>query len=83
MRHQLRFLPKAEKELNKIDIKLREKILIALDRIAQNPYSGKKLAGEYKNHYVCRAWPYRIIYLVTKNLLLVLVVRISHRQGVY
>ncbi|MBU4299512.1 type II toxin-antitoxin system RelE/ParE family toxin [Patescibacteria group bacterium] len=33
--------------------------------------------------YSYRVWPYRIIYRIYKNLLLIIVIRIGHRQGVY
>jgi len=54
-----------------------------LDEIALDPFVGKKLKGEYENQYSYRVWPYRIIYEIRKNELVVLVIRVGHRQGVY
>jgi mRNA interferase RelE/StbE len=59
------------------------KIQTALLVIASNPYVGKKLKGKYKDALSYRVWPYRIQYIINKNELVVLVIRIDHRQGVY
>ena len=54
-----------------------------LNILSKDPFSGKKLEGELKGKYSIRAWPYRIVYQILKNELIVLVVDIGHRQGVY
>jgi len=54
-----------------------------LIELAKNPYLGKKLEGELRDFYSLRVWPYRIIYQIIKNELIVFVVQIKHRQGVY
>jgi mRNA-degrading endonuclease RelE of RelBE toxin-antitoxin system len=51
--------------------------------LASDPYVGKKLDGKYSGLYSLRVWPYRIIYSVIKNELMVSVIGIEHRQGVY
>ena len=56
---------------------------MALIELAQNPDLGKKLEGELRDFYSLRVWPYRIIYQIIKNELIVFVVQIKHRQGVY
>lgn len=49
----------------------------------EDPFIGKKLEGRFEGAYSYRVWPYRIIYRVYKNLLIVVVVHVGHRQGVY
>ena len=66
-------LPKHEQK------KVKKKLLI----LAQNPYLGKKLNGELESFYCLRAWPYRILYKIYQNQLLITVLKIAHRQGVY
>lgn len=83
MAYELRLKPSAEKELKKIDNRYKPRILEALVSIRQDPDIGKKLEGEYRGEWSYRVWPYRIIYRVYKNELLILVIRIGHRQGVY
>jgi len=59
------------------------KILAAFSLLAENPFIGKKMKGEYGNHYNYRVWPYRLIYEIHKKELVILVVRVGHRQGIY
>lgn len=73
----------AQKSLAKIDPKYKFRINFVLFELAKNPYLGKKLEGELQNFYSLRVWPYRIIYQIIKNELIVFVVQIKHRQGVY
>jgi len=83
MEYQIRVESKAKKELAKIPKIYQEKILLTIPLLAENPFIGKKLGGKYKGAYSYRVWPYRIIYSVHRNLLVVIVIHIGHRQGVY
>jgi len=83
MRHKVILPHKVQKELDRIDYEFRTKIIEALVVIGDNPQLGKKLTGEYKGLRSFRVWPYRIIYSVDHGQLLVLVIKIGHRQGVY
>lgn len=80
---EIKFKKKAQKELDNIPIEYQKKVLSVLPIIAENPFSGKKLDGELSGFYSYRVWPYRIIYKVYKNILVVIVVHIGHRQGIY
>jgi len=75
--------PKVQKELNKLTDRERSKIILILEDILQDPFSGKKLEGDLKNYYSARAWPYRIVYEIRKKELVIVVIKIGHRQGVY
>lgn len=68
---QLSKLPRSEAK--KIDRKLHE--------LENDPFSSKKLE-EKLNKYVIRAWPYRIIYVIVRNVK-IQIETIEHRQGVY
>ena len=83
MVYLLKLKPGIEKDLEKLPKKEHQKILLALSVIASDPFVGKKLEGEYAGNYSYRVWPYRIIYQILKKQLIVLVIRIGHRQGVY
>ena len=74
---------KAEKQLGKLPIRARARVLFLVGQIAHDPYVGKKLSGNLKGEYSVRSWPYRILYKINKRELIVLVVKIEHRQGVY
>lgn len=81
--YHLRYRPRAEKDLAKLPTKDRLRVTLAISALSLNPFIGKKLDGKYTGFYSLRVWPYRIIYYVYKKELLVLVIRIGHRQGVY
>ncbi|MBI3459200.1 type II toxin-antitoxin system RelE/ParE family toxin [Candidatus Azambacteria bacterium] len=74
---------KTQKDLDKIDKRYRDRVVDALSVLSLDPYAGKNLAGEYKEKYSYRVWPYRIIYEIYKKELVILIIRIGHRQGVY
>lgn len=74
---------KVQKEIDKIDSRYRSRLLTALILLAANPYIGKKLEGKHECEWSYRAWPYRILYEIRKKELVVLVIHIGHRQGVY
>ena len=80
---EIRFEKKARKGIDKIPLQYQKKILAALPAIADNPFIGKKLAGQLAGLYSYHVWPYRIIYRVYEKLLLVIIIRVGHRQGVY
>ncbi len=74
---------RVQKEITKIDNRYRPRILSALISLRNDPYLGKKLEGKYKNERSYQVWSYRIIYRIKNNELVVLIVRVGHRQGVY
>lgn len=73
----------AQKELlsfNKPDYK---KIIKRIENLYSSPYLGKKLKGELSEFYSYRAWPYRIIYKINKELKQIVIIAVSHRQSSY
>ena len=83
MEYQVVIPKKAQKELEKIDNRYRQRILAVLSVLKSNPFVGKKLRGEYGGQYSYEVWPYRIIYEVYEHKRVVLIIRIGHRQGIY
>lgn len=83
MSYTLFFKNTAVKSIDKLPFKDKNKVSLVLESLKTKPFSGKKLAGEFKDLYSIRAWPYRIIYTVIKKELVVLVVDVAHRQGAY
>ncbi|HUD08974.1 MAG TPA: type II toxin-antitoxin system RelE/ParE family toxin [Candidatus Saccharimonadales bacterium] len=81
--YDLKVKPNAQKKLDKLPKADYHRVLAAFSILSHNPFIGKKLKGEYAGSYSYRVWPYRIIYDIYKKELLVLVVRVGHRQRVY
>ena len=73
----------AAKALKKIAIKDRERLIVAIDALSTNPAAGGVLKGEFAGLRRLRVGDYRIVYEVNDDELVVLVIRIGHRQGVY
>ncbi len=78
---KIELTPTAKKQLKKLPKSEAKKIARKLFTLEISPYSGKKLEGKLKDRYSLRAWPYRIIYVITRNA--IQVETIEHRQGVY
>lgn len=83
MTFQIIIPKKVQKEIAKIPKNFRDKILAALVILSKNPYQGKKLLGKRKDEWSLKVWPYRIIYRIKKESLIILIIKIGHRQGVY
>jgi len=74
---------KVQKEISNIDQRYKDRILAVVTRLRSDPFMGKKLDGDHQGQWSYQVWPYRIIYEVHKNELVILLVKIGHRQGVY
>lgn len=83
MAFRLSVEPKARKNINKLPEQYRARVLEILEEIEANPFLGKKLHGQREGQYAWRVWPYRIIYKIYKNELLVVVIEFGHRGGIY
>lgn len=76
--------PKAGKFIRKQDKPIQQQIIRKLRELEKDPrpHGCKHLQGK-KDLYRVRTGDYRIIYTIKDNQLLVLVVQIGHRKGVY
>jgi len=81
--YSVRINTSAVKALKKIALKDRERVISAIDALAINPAAGGVLKGEFAGLRRLRVGDYRIVYEVNDGELLVLVIRIRHRLGVY
>ena len=75
------FNPKANKQFQKLPVVQKKKVVRKLRVLADDPWTGKLLEGEYKGLRSLKAWPYRIIYAVVGEELVIY--SVAHRQGVY
>lgn len=85
-KYKIEFKKSAQKEFYKIPKKLQQSTLEALDLLAKNPFSEllkiKKLHA-LENFYRLRLGNYRLVYEIQKNKLIILVIAIGPRQGIY
>jgi len=81
--YSVRIKSSAVKVLKKIALKDRERVIAAIDALAINPAAGGVLKGEFAGLRRLRVGDYRVVYEVNDGELVVLVIRIGRRQGVY
>ncbi len=74
---------KVAHSLSGIEKKYRDQIHIALKALERSPLLGKKLWGQYKMYRSLRVGDYRIIYQIKISKLIILVIKIGNRQGIY
>ncbi len=81
---QVEFSKRAQKEFRKIDTRYIPKIYASIENLQTDPrpIGCKKLSGsEYT--YRIRIGDYRVIYEIEDGQLIVLIVKIRHRQSAY
>ena len=78
------FSRKAAKELQRIDTRYIPKIIERAEGLADNPRPDgcRKLSGS-ENSYRIRVGNFRLIYEIEDDQLVVLVVKVRHRQSAY
>lgn len=82
--YSIEFRRSAEKELGKLDGRIRARILRTIVTLADDPRPPgvKALTGEAGSWRI-RIGDYRVVYEINDTELIVLVVRIAHRSDVY
>lgn len=73
----------AEKQLERLSHKDQKRVWLAIEYLRNDPFLGKKLAGELEGIYSLRVGTYRVLYEIYKDRILVVVLTVGHRQGVY
>lgn len=81
--YELIYSPSALKQLEKLEHNIKERIIVALERLRIRPESCdiKKLVG--MQGYRFRVGDYRIIFDMENNKLIILVLKIGHRKNIY
>ncbi len=69
--------------ISKSDRKLFSRIIHAIKNLALDPSKGKSLRSELKGRWSLRVGSYRVVYLFTKQKLIVYIIDVGHRKDVY
>ena len=85
MTYRIEILPSAIKELGQLPIKERKRIDKRIQSLAVDPRPSGVIAmqGSHKGLLRLRVGNYRIIYSIEEQRLVVIVVKVGHRQDVY
>lgn len=84
--YRIELTRQAERALRRIaqsESALYARVARAVDELGSNPFQGKPLKGELKGRYSYRVGSYRILYLIHRHHLLVVVIDVGHRRGIY
>jgi mRNA interferase RelE/StbE len=82
-RYTIVIAPRAKKEIDKLQPKIKERIGNALLLLAEDPFLGKTLKADLEGLYSYRVGDYRIIYDIVRRSLIVQVLKVMHRREVY
>lgn len=83
MNFSIRIKESAAKELKRITRLDRERIVAAIDQLAETPHLGTSLKGDLRGLRRLRVGNYRVLYELRDDELVVLVVRVAHRRDAY
>lgn len=83
MSYSVRIKDSAAKELARVPKDARERLVEAIDKLADQPLSGTLLKGGLRGLRRVRVGNYRIVYEVLDDELVVLVIRVAHRRESY
>jgi mRNA interferase RelE/StbE len=82
--YKVAFEKEAEKEFLKLNKNSQQLIAKKILDLQSGIFSNDKfLKGKHKGKFRKRAGNYRIIYLKENNLLVITIIRVSHRKSVY
>ena len=81
--YSVRIKRSAAKQLGRITHPMRRRIALAIDALGEQPFRGSVLKGDSRGLRRVRVGDYRIVYEVLEAVLIVLVIRISHRKDAY
>lgn len=83
MPYSLKIKQSALKEIQRLDKPERKRLIEAIDRLTDNPHIGKLLKGEHSGLRRIRIGTYRVIYEINEGEVLILFLRVAHRNAVY
>lgn len=82
MTFEIRWTDSSFRKLQKLDPLTRKRIIEKLEEATEDPFIfAKRLTGT--NLYSIRVGDYRVIVSIEKNKMMILVVALGHRSGIY
>ncbi len=84
MRYSVEVAPAAVRQIKKLDRAFQQRILAAIERLAEDPRPPGclKLSGR-SDVYRIRVADFRVLYAIVDERLIVLVLKVGHRRDVY
>ena len=84
MSYQVVLKPAAQRQLRKLTLEIQKDLIALIESLSEQPrpLGCKKLKGR-QNQYRVRSGDYRIIYSIEDLTLMIRVIKVGHRRGVY
>ena len=83
MSYSIRIRNSARRELAQLPREARERVVAAIDALAEQPLAGSPLKGGLRGLRRQRVGDYRILYELLDDELVILVIRVAHRRKSY
>ena len=77
------YTEEAASRIAKLDKAVKERVGKAVVRLSEHPELGKRLTGLLSDRWSYRVGAWRILYKVKKAELVILILTVGHRSGVY
>ncbi len=83
MNYRLETTRRFEKDFRKLASDLKQRIDKQVKLLESQPYSGKRLRGEFEGSHSLRLGDYRIIYWIDETAKRIILLTVAHRRTVY
>jgi mRNA interferase RelE/StbE len=83
MTYRLETTRRFEKDFKKLASDLKQRIDKQVKLLETQPYSGKRLRGDFAESYSLRLGDYRVIYWVDEAAKRIVLLTVAHRRTVY
>jgi mRNA interferase RelE/StbE len=83
MTYRVLYTQAAAKRIAALDKAVKERVRQAIVRLSEHPDTGKRLTGLLSDRWSYRVGDWRILYKIRNAELIVLVLTVGHRSGVY
>ena len=83
MTYRLETTRRFEKDFRKLATDLKQRIDKQVRTLETQPYSGKRLRGEFEGSYSLRLADYRVIYWIDESTKRIILLTVAHRRTVY
>lgn len=83
MSYSIRIKKSAAEELARIPSADRVRVIRAIDHLKDHPHSGSSLKGEYRGIRRIRVGDFRVLYEVSDEDLIILVIHVATREEAY
>ena len=83
LRYKAIFPNSFKREFRKLPAHVRQTLINNLEKIVENPYSGKRLGGKLEGLWRYRTGKYRLIYLINEKESAVVFLDVGPRKSIY